>query len=307
MQDGCQRIPDHTHLVRAIVVAIALVVGLVLIARGSTGKMLEEVVVQPEATVILTVIAGKLGDTCLLEGLVRDAVGIQCRVLRAVEIVDHVAAVLAAVEETRPYEVHHSGYEQGIVTGIDTGAIGILEQGLQFGHVTRQAIEGEDGATVHLIIAHEPIVGERHGVNQRHLLYRQAISRDLRDMVNLIRHLCWDATLCQTAILQIEAGSLGDTACGGTEPHRISLARGGQRAVGLEVEVLVLGVAVGVVVLHTCRDAGLTRTIGDDGHVKLHAEILLGCLCEACHGERSHSKEDKYLFHNLVVFNWFCV
>ena len=102
----------------------------------------------------------------VLEIAIADTSGGQCRVLNTIEVVDHISAVLAAVEQTGQYEVNNSTDEQGVVAGSYAVAVLVLQQGLQLGHVTGQTIEGELRYLIGLVVTRELVVVCRGRVNQ---------------------------------------------------------------------------------------------------------------------------------------------
>ena len=103
MNQWVSKIPSDTYFVRAIVVTVALTVRLVLVAWRSTGEVLEQRVV----LVVSIAVFIEPSDAQVLEVTIADTGGRQCRVLDTIEVVDHVAAVLAAVEQTGPGKRQH--------------------------------------------------------------------------------------------------------------------------------------------------------------------------------------------------------
>ena len=103
--------------------------------------MLEDLVVVAEAAAIELV--ERAADAPVLERSVGHAVGVELSILGAEEVVHHVAAVLAAVNQTGANQIEHGGHEEGVLACGNTLAIGILHEGLQLSHVAGQAVEGE--------------------------------------------------------------------------------------------------------------------------------------------------------------------
>lgn len=177
MNQWVSKIPSDTYFVRAIVVTVALTVRLVLVAWRSTCEVLEQRVV----LVVSIAVFIEPSDAQVLEVTIADTGGCQCRVLDTIEVVDHVAAVLAAVEQTGQYEVNDSTDEQWVAASGNAVSVLVLEQGLQLGHVAGQTVEGELRNTVGLAVTRELVFVSSGRVNQRHLLNRNADGGDVVD------------------------------------------------------------------------------------------------------------------------------
>ena len=213
--------PSHANFVRTVLVAIALSVGFVLVRGSSAVEELEQLVVLVEAVGILVEVA----DANVLEALVSNAVGVQSLVLSAIEIVDHVAAVLAAVEQTGPYQIHDGCHEHGVVGSLDAAAVGVLHEGLQLSHVAGQAVEGEVSGLVGIAVANEGDLTGGNGVDQRHLLHGDAVSSDVLDAVHLVGILGHLGTslrrvvLSSALVVKIESRVLRGAVGGAAEAH----------------------------------------------------------------------------------------
>ena len=59
---------------------------------------------------------------------VGDTNGVELRIVRAVQIVDHIAAVLAAVEQSGPYQIAYSSDEERVLTSLYAVALSILDE-----------------------------------------------------------------------------------------------------------------------------------------------------------------------------------
>ena len=211
-------------------------------------------------------------DAQVLEVTIADTGGCQCRVLDTIEVVDHVAAVLAAVEQTGQYEVNDSTDEQGVVASLDAVTICVLQQGLQFSHVAGQTVEGKLRDTVGFVVARELVFVSSSRVDERNLLNRDAESSDIvdngtpRPALQLISPVGLGTTLTITAILQEESSAVRDVGRLWTERQiACRLVVGSEIATTLDEDPamlltvdndIVLGVTIGVRVAHLA-DTGL--------------------------------------------------
>jgi len=283
---GCRStiVPSYTNFVRTS--PIVLAIGFIGIARSGTCEVLEQIVVQIEATEVLAAIVGEPASAKVLEIVISDTDGVQLRIVRAVQIVDHIAAVLATVQQSRPHQIAYSGDEKRVLASLYAVALSILDEGLQLGHVARQAVEGELCNTVGLTITRECIAMSRRRVHQRHRLDGLAVSSNLLNLVYIIRIGSCCSTLSGTSVLEIERRILGHVARRGAEPHAI---------VGLEVEILMLGITIGIIVLHRSSHAGVRTSVATyDRYSELHTVVRLRrcgssfVLCECCHADSGH-------------------
>ena len=247
--------------------------------------MLEQVVVLHTATVVLTVIACELGDTEILEGNIGNTCGLQLGILCSKQEVDHLTAILAAVEQTGINQIHHCCHKERIVGGCGTAAVGILHQGLQLGHITGQTVESELRHTIFLVVTDEGDLMGLGRIKQLNCLHGDGISGNALHFVYQVRIVvnCSAASRCpgHTTIIQIECRCFRHITRRRTETHIVGCSCSQQVTAGGEVQILMQGIAVGEVVLHrgshTIVGAGVRA---DDGHSKLYSIVFLSSLCK---------------------------